>query len=67
MQAFVDGNLIGEDTSASHSYAGGTLRIGADSGPSFLLPNAFISSIRIIQGQALYSNSFTPPSGLLVG
>ena len=67
MQAFVDGNLIGEDTSASHSYAGGTLRIGADSGPSFLIPDAFISSIRIIQGQALYSNSFTPPSGLLVG
>ena len=31
MQAFVDGALIGEDTSASHSYAG-TLRIGADNG-----------------------------------
>ena len=30
MQAFVDGALIGEDTSASHSYAGGTLRVGAD-------------------------------------
>ena len=26
MQAFVDGALIGEDTSASHSYAG-TLRV----------------------------------------
>ena len=32
MQAFVDGALIGEDTSASHSYAGGTLRVGADNG-----------------------------------
>ena len=67
MQAFIDGFLVGEDTSASHSYAGGTLRIGADSGNSYSTADAYISSVRIIQGQALYSNSFTPPSGLLVG
>ena len=65
MQAFVDGALIGEDTSASHSYAGGTLRVGADNGPSYYSPTCYFHGLRIIQGQALYTNSFTVPESLL--
>lgn len=62
------GNLIGEDTTGNHSYAGATtFRVGADNGPNYQIRNCYISSLRMIQGQALYSNSFTPPSALLVG
>lgn len=68
LQVFVDGNLIGEDTTGNHSYAGATtFRVGADNGPTYQIRNCYISSLRMIQGQALYSNSFTPPSALLVG
>ena len=68
MQLFVDGALWGEDTSASHSYVGGGFQIGADSynGVQYgTVDDAYISSVRFIQGQALYTNSFAPTGGLL--
>ena len=67
MQLFIDGFLWGEDTSASHSYAAGNFQIGADSGNNYSVADAYISSVRFIQGQALYTNSFAVPGGLLSG
>tara|TARA_B100001094_G_scaffold332481_1_gene404752 strand:- start:6281 stop:9703 length:3423 start_codon:yes stop_codon:yes gene_type:complete len=67
MQLFIDGFLWGEDTSASHSYTAGNFNIGTDSGNNYSVADAYISSVRFIQGQALYTNSFTVPGGLLSG
>ena len=65
LQIFVDGALWGEDTSGGHEYIGGVFQIGADSGNNYSLDAAYVSSVRFIQGQALYTNSFTPSGGLL--
>ena len=70
LQLFVDGALWGEDTSGGHEYIDGGFRIGAGpyvvgSNNNYSLAKAHVSSVRFIQGQALYTNSFTPAGGLL--
>ena len=67
LQLFVDGFMWAEDTSGSHEYAAGNFQIGADSGNNYSLADAYISSVRFVQGQALYTNSFSPTGGLLPG
>ena len=53
-----------------HEYIDGGFRIGAGpyvvgSNNNYSLAKAHVSSVRFIQGQALYTNSFTPAGGLL--
>ena len=60
MQAFVDRSFNSEDTSASHSYAGNVLYFeNWTDNTSYYSPKMFMHGLRIIQGQALYTNSFT--------
>lgn len=67
MTMFVDGKEVGQTSSSVDFVVGdGTFRIGADNGASFSLSDVYISNVRMIQGEAVYSDGFTPPAAAFV-
>ena len=61
---FVNGVQVGSTYADTNSYALGSVNIGSDwnnSATSWL--TGFISNMRVIKNQGLYSGTFTPPTG----
>ena len=64
LTTFKNGNILGSGTFTSIYGGNGTLKIGrlmdyTGIAHSF---NGYISNLRIIKGQAIYSANFTPPT-----
>jgi len=64
LKMFING-VQGFSGTETYSYASGTVRIGTDGGGSSLPYTGYISNFRIIQGSALYTAAFTPPTAPL--
>jgi hypothetical protein len=61
---FVNGTQTAINASDTNSYAQGILRVGADAAPSYYT-TGFVSNLRVVKGQALYTSNFTPPASSL--
>ena len=57
---YINGAIVGA-VADSYSYPQTAVRIGADAGPTYYF-NGLVSNLRIVNGTALYNNSFTPPT-----
>ena len=64
LKMFING-VQGFSGTETYSYASGTVRIGTDIGGSSLPYTGYISDFRIIQGSAIYTTGFTPPTAPL--
>ena len=57
MRVFTDGTFI-EEVTYNGNISSSTFRIGDDSTSAWM--DGYISNLRIVKGQVLYTNSFTP-------
>ena len=62
MMVFVDGTFI-EEVTYNGNISSSTFRIGDDSTSAWM--DGYISNLRIVKGQVLYTNSFTPVTDAL--
>ena len=66
MTMFVDGKEVGQTSSSIDYVVGsGTFRIGGADGSDELV-DAYVSNVRMIQGEAVYSDGFTAPTSAFI-
>ena len=61
---YVNGITKGSAAFTGSVGTGGTTYIGCETGQGAFL-NGYISNLRVVKGQALYTNTFTPPTAAL--
>jgi len=73
LRLFIDGKMMVEDTSHTENYNNTSAfgcRVGCESGAGatvagFKAIKGFISNVRVVNGTALYTSNFTPPTSAL--
>lgn len=61
LRIFINGVNDGTSTQ-SRTYIAGSLNVGGNSGISSRTINGYMSNVRIVNGTALYTSAFTPPT-----
>jgi hypothetical protein len=64
LRLFVNGILVSTAASNTTNYAAGISHIGGDTGTSWY-HNGYISNLRVVKGQAVYTGNFTVPTSPL--
>jgi hypothetical protein len=73
LRLFIDGRMVVEDTSHTENYNNTSAfgcRVGCEAGAGataagFKAIKGFISNVRVVNGTALYTSNFTPPTSAL--
>jgi hypothetical protein len=66
LTCYLDGVSVGTPATSSYDFTSpGTFTIGRNPGANSQYLNGYLSNLRIVKGQALYTANFTPPTGTL--